>query len=153
LGRTVVIERPVVVTPPVVVEAARPVVVGSPDLVLEDLKLMSPATSIAGPAYRLKFRNQGTASAGNFQVAMLAGFDGTLADDAPRAVVEVPGLFAGESLEVTLRLPAAAMRMTHENHSRPVACTHLYVGIDFQAAVAEIDETNNITVVDRSEIN
>lgn len=151
-GRAVIIERPVVVAQPVVVGAAAPVAAGSPDLVLEDLKLMSPATSIAGPAYRLKFRNQGTGAAGNFQVAMLAGFAGNLADDAPRAVVEVPGLFAGESLEVTLRLPASAMRMAHADYPRPVACTHLYVGVDFQASVAEVDETNNIAVVPRSEI-
>lgn len=154
----VVIERPapVIVARPMVVEASQPVAeppAGKIDLVLEDLKLASPATPIAGPAYRLKFRNQGTQVAGNFQVAILAGMQGKLADDAPRAVVEVPGLFAGESMEVTLRLPAKAMAMTMENHPRPVACTHLFVGLDFQGVIAELDESNNIAVVARTEID
>src|SRR5262249_16799473 len=42
------------------------------DLVLEDVKLVAPATLVAGPAYRVKFRNQGTAVAANFEVAILA---------------------------------------------------------------------------------
>jgi len=38
--------------------------IGSADLVLEDVHLASPATLVAGPAYTVKFRNQGTADAG-----------------------------------------------------------------------------------------
>ena len=81
------------------------------DLVIEDIQLDSPATLVAGPAYRVKFRNQGTAAAANFQVALLAGLDGKLADDAPRAVVEVASLAAGQVGEVVLRLPQRALLM------------------------------------------
>ena len=45
------------------------------DLVLEDVTLASPATLVAGPAYTVKFRNQGTRPAGKFQVAIIAGFN------------------------------------------------------------------------------
>ena len=53
------------------------------DLVLEDVKLASPATLVAGPAYTIKFRNQGTKAAGKFEVAILAGLAGKLTADAP----------------------------------------------------------------------
>ena len=81
------------------------------DLVLDDVKLVAPATLVAGPAYTVKFRNQGTAPAGKFQVALLAGRDGKLDEDAPRAVVDVSSLAAGELKEVTLRLPQKALKL------------------------------------------
>ena len=56
---------------------------------LEDIQLAAPATLVAGPAYTVKFRNQGTDSATKFQVAVLAGIDDKMTADAPRGVVEV----------------------------------------------------------------
>ena len=43
------------------------------DLALEDMQLAAHAPAIAGPAYRLQFRNQGSAAATNFYVVLLAG--------------------------------------------------------------------------------
>ena len=119
------------------------------DLVLEDVRLASPATMVAGPAYTVTFRNQGTNSAGKFQVAVLAGLNGKLADDAPKAVVEVASLAAGEVKTITLRLPQSALKLTGAD-SKLVAFTHLFVAVDLMNTVAETDEINNTAVVERA---
>jgi hypothetical protein len=119
------------------------------DLVLEDVTLASPATLVAGPAYTVTFRNQGSQAADKFQVAILAGMDEKLTDDAPRAVIEVASLAAGESKKVTLRLPQSALRLIGADE-KPLAFTHLFVAVDFLNAIAEADETNNTAVVDRA---
>jgi hypothetical protein len=121
------------------------------DLTLENIELATPTTLVAGPAYKVKFHNQGSATANKFQVAILAGFDGKLTEDAPRATIEVPSLAAGEAKEVTLRLPQAALRMTGAD-GQPAAFTHLFVAVDLMNAVAETDETNNTAVVERGAV-
>ena len=50
-------------------------------------------------------------SKNQFVVAAVASNDGQFSQDAPKALLEVPGMSAGETREVTLRLPAAAMKM------------------------------------------
>ncbi len=119
------------------------------DLVLENIELASSATLIAGPAYTVKFRNQGTADAAKFQVAVLVGVDGKLADDASHAVVEVKSLTAGKSAEVTLRLPQSALKLIGTDN-QPTAFTQLFVAVDLMNTVAETDESNNTAVVERS---
>jgi hypothetical protein len=118
-------------------------------LVLEDVKLAAPATIVAGPAYTIKFRNQGTAAAGKFQVAILAGVDGKLTDDAPRAAIEIQSLAAGELKEVTLRLPQSAMKLAGDD-GKPIAFTRLFIAVDLMNTVAETDESNNTAIVDRA---
>jgi hypothetical protein len=120
---------------------------GEVDLVLEDLSLAAPATKIAGPAYRLKFRNQGTAAATSFHVVMLAGLGVQPTAGAPRAIVQVPALAAGEVIDVMLRLPASAINMAGAD-GRPRAMTHLFVALDFADAIAEVDELNNLAIVE-----
>ena len=114
---------------------------------LEDVKLAAPATLVAGPAYTVKFRNQGTEAAGKFQVAILAGLDGKLTEDAPRAFVEVSSTAAGEAKEVTLRLPQSALKLTGVD-GKPTFFTHLFIAVDLMNTVAETDKTNNTAVVD-----
>ena len=120
---------------------------GAVDLALEDLQLAARATTIAGPAYRLRFRNQGTAAAGAFHIVLLAGVGTQPASDAPRAVVQAPEIGAGESLEIVLRLPASAMQMVGANGQR-IAMTHVFVALDFTDAIAELDELNNLAIVE-----
>jgi CARDB len=127
-------------------------VVTSADLVVEDIQLDAPATLVAGPAYRVKFRNQGSAAATKFQVAVLAGLDAKLADDAPRAVVEVASLAAGQVGEVVLRLPQRALAMQTAAEGQPTAFTHLFIAVDLANSVAEVDETNNTAVVGRAAV-
>jgi hypothetical protein len=129
--------------------AAMPVATSGIDLVLEDVKLAAPATLVAGPAYTVTLRNQGTAPAGQFVVAVLAGLDGKLTQDAPRGGIEVPSLAAGEVKEVTLRLPQKALQLAGPD-GQLTAFTHLFVAVDLMNTVAETDKTNNTAVVERA---
>ena len=121
------------------------------DLVLEDVQQASPATLAAGPAYKVTFRNQGTAAAGSFQVGIFAGLDGKLAKRAPRAVVQVDSLAAGEVKTVTLRLPQKSLRLI-DAENKPAAFTHLFVKVDLMNAVPEIDKANNKAIVARADL-
>ena len=90
---------------------------------LENVQLAAPAKQVAGPAYIVIFRNQGTAAAGNFEVAILVGLAGKLTSDASRAIVEVESLAASQVKEVILRLPIKAMQLNsgkrHSNRRQP----------------------------------
>ena len=117
------------------------------DLALEDIQLAAHATAIAGPAYRLQFRNQGSSEATDFYVVLLAGVGSAPAEDAPRAVLHVANVAPGETVEAILRLPAAAMQMTDANGNR-AEMTHVFVSLDFADSIPEIDETNNLAIVE-----
>jgi hypothetical protein len=125
------------------------VATGSVDLVLEDIHTVSPATLVAGPAYRVTFRNQGTLAAGPFRVAIVAAVDGKPSEQ-DRAIVSVPSLMAGASTEVTLRLPASAMKIVNVSTSQPSAFSHLIVAVDPDNSVVETDKANNVAVVERT---
>jgi hypothetical protein len=124
---------------------------GRVDLVVEDIRMVQPATLIAGPAYQVKFRNQGTLAAGTFRVGIFAALDGK-ASDAARALVDVPGLAAGEVGEVTLRLPAAAMKLVSVSTEQPAPFSQLMVAVDPDNLIVESDKTNNVATVDRSAV-
>jgi hypothetical protein len=132
---------------------ARPVVAdrGGVDLVLEDVKYVEPATQFVGPAYRVKFRNQGLAAAGKFRVMLLASFGDRLTQNSPNAVVDVASLGSGQATEVTVRMPRAAMNLTAAN-GQLTPFTHLSVVLDVDNAVNESDETNNDATIARSEL-
>lgn len=117
------------------------------DLALEDLKLAAHATAIAGPAYLLQFRNQGSAEATDFYVVLFAGVGPVPTEDAPRAVLHVASVAPGETVEAILRLPAAAMQMTDASGVRR-EMTHVFVSLDFTDAIAEVDEMNNLAIVE-----
>ena len=121
--------------------------ISNADLALEDIQLAAHATAIAGPAYRLQFRNQGSSEATDFYVVLLAGVGSAPAEDAPRAVLHVANVPPGEAVEAILRLPAAAMQMT-DVHGNPAELTHVFVSLDFADSVPEIDETNNLAIVE-----
>ncbi len=112
-------------------------VAGAADLVLEDVRLAAPATRIAGPAYAVKFRNQGTQAAGKFLVGIFTQASAAPRNDGPRAIVEIPSLAAGQAAEVVLRLP------------RP-AFTRLVIALDVANTVAESDKANNMAAIDRA---
>ncbi len=121
------------------------------DLVLEDIQQAAPATLVAGPAYKVTFRNQGTEAAGKFQVGIFAGLDSKLAKQAPRAIVEVASLAAGEVKTVMLRLPQKALRLNNSG-DKPLAFTHLFVVVDVKNAVPETDKANNAAFVARADL-
>jgi hypothetical protein len=157
----VVTETPVVVNDvttavaptPVVTTAATATTVStaSVDLVLEDVQYIEPATLLVGPAYRVKFRNQGMEAAGKFRVALVASVGGQVTETSPMALVDVAGLASGESGEVTVRLPKTALEMTSAEGQK-VAFTHLLVAADFDNAVAESEKTNNVAIIERTQL-
>lgn len=125
-----------------------PVAQGAADLVLEDVQRVEPATLLVGPAYRVKFRNQSPHAVGAFHAAIFAGIDGKLSDDAPRAVVEIAGMQGSEVMEVTLRLPATAMKLVSAKPNQPAGFSHLFVAVDETDSIAELDEDNNTAVIE-----
>ncbi len=129
--------------------AAGPAVaaISNADLVLEDMQLAAHATAIAGPAYRLQFRNQGSSAATDFYVVVLAGVGASPTEDAPRAVLHVASVAPGEAVEAILRLPAAAMQMTDASGARH-EMTHVFVSLDYADSISEIDETNNLAIIE-----
>ncbi len=146
---------PVVAPAPVVIpnNAVAPVnyvaAAGSVDLVLEDIHLLEPATLVAGPAYRVKFRNQGLATAGAFRVGVIAALEGKMTDS--HAVVDVLGLEAGQSVEIALRLPQSAMQLVSAN-GQVTAFDTLAVMVDVDGIVNESDKANNGAAIARSSL-
>ena len=136
---------------PVVVPASATVDYGTArvDLVLEDVQYVEPATMLVGPAYRVKFRNQGLSAVGKFRVALVASIDGQASEQSPKALVEVAGLASGESSEVTVRLPVTAMKLAGTD-GKTTIFTHLLVAADFDNSVVESDKTNNVAIIERT---
>jgi len=146
-----VVETPVPVAAPLETSQLAQADTGSVDLVLEDVRLVERASIVAGPSYAVRFRNQGTADAGKFRVAIFAGLTGSPNDKAPRTIVEVPHLAAGGSSELTLRLPASAMRLVSSEGTQG-AFDQLLVVVDPDDAVVESEKTNNLAAVDRADL-
>lgn len=122
------------------------------DLVLEEVQLVEAATVSAGPAYRVKFRNQGTQAAGRFRVGAFAEHDNKLSDDSPQIVTEVASLAAGEASEVTLRLPVTAMRLISTSAAGANAFDQLLVIIDLDDSIVESEKSNNVVNIERTEL-
>jgi hypothetical protein len=136
---------------PVRQTAARPVVVetAKADLVLEDLEYVEAPTLFVGPAYRVKFRNQGSAPTDKFHVALVAGLGDQMNENSPQAFVEVEGLASGQIGEATIRLPRTSLKLSGAN-GQPTVFTHLLVAIDADDTVKESDESNNDATVERA---
>jgi subtilase family serine protease len=64
-------------------------------------------------------------------------------------MVEVAGLVGGESRELTIRLPGTAMRLASAA-GRATAFTDLFVAVDIDNVVAEVDKTNNVAILERT---
>jgi hypothetical protein len=109
------------------------------DLVLEDVKLFADATMVAGPAYSVRYRNQGVKPTAKFSVAVLASPDANLHEDSPRVVMKVNPLYPGEMQEIILRLPKCEF-------------SHLIVMVDATEGVEELDESNNAAVLERASL-
>ena len=123
---------------------------GYVDLIVEDVEFLEPATITVGPLYLVKVRNQGTALSSKFRIGAFAQLEGELSDDAPRSVTEVPSLGAGETASVTLRLPAAAMKLISISSAGANAFNQLLVVADLDDVVVETEKTNNVATLDRA---
>ena len=106
-----------------------------------------------GPRYRVWVRNNSPVQiTAPFSVLALAGNDLSPSADLPQAGVVIPTMDIGEIRPVDLRLPLAANRLglTPEGHRVPF--NYLHVLVDSHQQVGEIDETNNGSVVSRTDI-
>ncbi len=123
------------------------------DLILEDVRANEPATLVAGPSYRVKFRNQGLQTSGKFRVRLQAVLEGVPSNSY--ATLYMDGLAGGQAHEATLRLPISSMNLTMgklatglANARRPFS--HLIVVIDVDNTVSENDEANNSATIERA---
>ncbi len=128
-----------------------PVAATGVDLVLEDVRLASPETVVAGPAYTIVIRNQGTQASGKFVVGVFATLDEKLSMQSPHATVELPVMTGGQVRSVTLRLPQAALKLTDKD-GKPTEFTKLIVIVDLNNSLLETDKSNNSAAVDRAAV-
>jgi CARDB len=141
----------VVVAPAAEAQVATSPAAGSADLLLEDVQLVEGATILVGPAYRVKFRNQGQNATADFRVGLVATMGSEPSEKSPQAAVQVSGLAGGQSGEVTIRLPKSAMQLV-STAGQSAAFTHLLVAVDFDGTVNESDKTNNLAVLERAQL-
>ena len=106
-----------------------------------------------GPRYRVWLRNNSPIQVVTpFSALVLASNDLSPSADLPQAGVVIPVMDVGEIKPVDVRLPLQANRMglTPEGHHVPF--NYLHVLVDSHQQIVEINESNNGTVVARTEI-
>lgn len=109
------------------------------DVALIDVRLSSAADAArgVGPVYRVFLRNTGTVDiARPIQVAVLVGRPDGLGTTAP-ATAELPNLAVGATAAVDVQLEASLATAT-------LAGGKLYVVVDSQQRLEEVDEANNL---------
>lgn len=130
-----------------------PMGMASVDLLVEDITLASPATKVAGPAYKIIVRNQGSEPAAKFHIGLFASLDGKVGEQNPKAFLEVRDLAPNTSGEYTIRLPKSADKMLDPISKETKPFTYLATAVDFFGVQAEADESNNTAIVPRAEID
>ncbi|MBI2825485.1 MAG: hypothetical protein HYX69_12435 [Planctomycetia bacterium] len=123
------------------------------DLALVDVRLIddgNPAENV-GPAFRVSFRNTGAAVVDHeFNVALMAGTDGTPSADLPQALTRVGTFDTKDVMFVDLRLPASAFHMTSGEAS--ATFSKLFVFVDSHQEVNDANRENNLAGLDRTAI-
>ena len=72
------------------------------DLLVENITLAAPATKVAGPAYKITVRNQGSEASAKFNIALFASLDGKVNEQCPKAFIEVRDLAPVSYTHLTL---------------------------------------------------
>ena len=86
------------------------------DLLVENIALASPATKVAGPAYTITVRNQGSEAAAKFNIALFASLDGKVNEQCPKAFLEVRDLAPNTSADYTIPLAEVGRQNARSNH-------------------------------------
>ena len=106
-----------------------------------------------GPRYRVWVRNNSPVQiTAPFSVLALAGNDPTPTADMPQAGVVIPTMDIGEIKPVDLRLPLLANRLGTTPDGYRVPFNYLHILVDSHQQIAETDESNNGSVVSRTDI-
>jgi len=117
-----------------------------PDLELLGVTLLEEANEqeLVGPRYRVAVRNSSeTPVSQEFAVTLLAGNSDQLSPELPQNSKWVPGLAAGEAINVDVRLPFEVTQMNVQPNGEAGAFSHLFVLVDSNNDVDESDKTNN----------
>jgi hypothetical protein len=151
---TQVVEVPATQDAPIQqVSAVEPATPASADLIVDAIQLVTPETASQGAVYRVKFHNQGTATASAFRIGLVVGFEGRPIEDSPRAVAEVPSLAPSQAGEAQIQLPKGALKQVETAGAQPRDFSFLAAAADVDERVTETDKANNIISVPRSDLN
>jgi hypothetical protein len=106
-----------------------------------------------GPAYRVAFRNNSVVDINHaFSVGAMASTSRRLSKDFPMATIQVPGIKAGSTVAVDIRLPLDSQRMGVNYMGQNVPFAYLYVVVDSFNQLNDINRNNNSTFQGRLDI-
>ncbi|HEV2970175.1 MAG TPA: hypothetical protein VGY55_09310 [Pirellulales bacterium] len=107
-----------------------------------------------GPRYRALIRNNGKQSVDHpFNVAAIVGAATEQSDETPRAGKRVPGIDAGQTLAIDIRLPADANATIKDDDGHTVAkFPKLGVMVDTRNEIEEQTKENNGMALERDKI-
>lgn len=121
------------------------------DLLVENITLASPSTKVAGPAYKISVRNQGSEPSAKFNIALFASLDGKINEQCPKAFLEVRDLAPNTSADYIIRLPKSADKMLDPISKETKSFTFIATAVDFFGVQPEADESNNTAILTRAE--
>jgi hypothetical protein len=106
-----------------------------------------------GPAYRVTFHNNSAVDINSaFSVGAMASTSRRLSKEFPMATVQVPGIKAGATMAVDIRLPLDAQRMGVNYMGQNVPFAYLYVVVDSSNQLNDVNRNNNSTFQGRVDI-
>lgn len=106
-----------------------------------------------GPRYRVWVRNNSPAAIGApFNVTLVAANGPQLLGELPQAGATIPNLDPNSVMPIDIRLPLVANRLGRQADGTIVPFSHLHVMVDSHRDLAENNEANNGTIIDRTAI-
>ncbi|HET6422907.1 MAG TPA: hypothetical protein VFG20_04445, partial [Planctomycetaceae bacterium] len=106
-----------------------------------------------GPRYRVWVRNNSPAAIGApFNVTLVAAMGPQLMGELPQAGATIPNMEPNSVTPIDIRLPLAANRLGRQADGAVVPFSHLHVMVDSHRDLAENNEANNGTLLDRTTI-
>ena len=120
------------------------------DLELVSVTLVDPGNDAAGPTMAIAVRNNSERHVCSFSVSAVAVL-GRIHPFSPSTTSTIKKICAGETLEIQLQLPIEALAMGRVG-TNVMAFKKLVVAIDSFDELLECDESNNILILDRTEI-
>src|SRR5262245_25082654 len=106
-----------------------------------------------GPAYRVTFHNNSAVDINHaFSVGAMASTSRLLSKEFPMATIQVPGIKAGSTMAVDIRLPLDSQRMGVNYMGQNVPFAYLYVVVDSSNQINDTNRNNNSTFQGRLDI-
>lgn len=124
------------------------------DLLVEQVILLDtgdPAQNL-GPLVRVVLANRGNAGAGRFSLGLYASLRNEPNPEMIPAGLDLPGLPAGASEAVDVRLPVQALAMMEAGQPMPQTFRMLFVVADVQNEVLEGEKRNNLVPISSADL-